>query len=278
MSTRFSGSLMASLGFHFFLALIFLVSVSSAVMSIQPSQSTSLEEHKQIVNAVAISQTELDHEVQTLQAQDNAAKALAAKQARDLATAKANALAAIQEAKTKQAALATEQAAATQKAAAQLADLQAAQKAAAAQLAQTKAQAAATALAAQKQAAQKQAQALAAQQAAAKQALMAQQAAANNLQMQTEVNRYAALMKQAIEAQWTQLPGVDQQRLATVMRVHLASDGTVLSAQNVGSSGNPALDRLALSAVYKASPLPVPSDPQALALMKDIQFNFKDPG
>ena len=94
--------------------------------------------------------------------------------------------------------------------------------------------------------------------------------------MQNEINRYVGLITQAIQAQWTQLPGVDQQKLATTMLIRLAADGTVLQVQNVGSSGNPALDRLALTAVYKASPLPVPTDPALFASFRELKVQFSD--
>jgi colicin import membrane protein len=43
----------------------------------------------------------------------------------------------------------------------------------------------------------------------------------------------------------------------------------------VKSSGNPVFDRSAESAVYKAAPLPQPSDPKAAEALRDFQFIFK---
>ena len=268
--------------FHIAIALIFFVSLANSINSIAPARTaTEIYDNKEIVNAVAISQNELSQEIRAQEAADAAAKAQAANEARQLAAAKAQALAQIQQAKQQQAALALQQQAEAKKAADQLAQLQAQQKQAAQQLANTQAQAAAVA--------KKAADAQAAQAAAAKKAadakaaeakrLAAQQQAgttASDTQMQNEISRYVGLITQAIQVQWTQLPGVEQQKLATTMIIRLAPDGTVLQVQNVGSSGNPALDRLALTAVYKASPLPVPTDPKLFANFRELKVKFSD--
>lgn len=279
MRTRFGQSFSYAFFFHILIAVIFFVSLSDSLLTIPPASSAEeVQNNKDIVNAVAISENDLSQEIRAQEAADNAAKIKAANEAKQLAAAKAQALAQIQQAKQEQAALALKQQADAKKAADQLAQLQAQQKQAAAQLAQTQAQAAATAKkAADAAAAQKAADAK--RQAQQQQALAAQKAAAatnNNLQAQNEINRYVGLITQAIQAQWTQLPGAAQQKLATTMLIHLAADGTVLQVENVGSSGNPALDRLALTAVYKASPLPVPSDPALFANFKDLRVKFSD--
>lgn len=281
MRALFGRSFSYSFFFHIAIALIFLVSLADSINSITPAASTATEirdNNKEIVNAVAISENELSQEIRSQQAADAAAKARAANEARQLAAAKAQALAQIQQAKQQQAALALQQQADAKKAADQLAQLQTQQKQAAQQLANTQAQAVAakktadaTALAAKKTAdAQKVANAkrLAAQQQAG--------AAVDNTQTQNEINRYVGLITQAIQVQWTQLPGVEQQKLSTTMIIRLAPDGTVLQVQNVGSSGNPALDRLALTAVYKASPLPVPTDPKLFANFRELKVKFSD--
>ena len=271
--------------FHIAIALIFLVSLANSINSITPARTaTEIRDNKEIVNAVAISQNELSQEIRAQEAADAAAKAQAANEARQLAAAKAQALAQIQQAKQQQAALALQQQAEAKKAADQLAQLQAQQKQAAQQLANTQAQAAAVAKkaadaqAAQAAAAKKAADAQAAKAAEAKRLAAQQQAGAtaSDTQMQNEISRYVGLITQAIQVQWTQLPGVEQQKLATTMIIRLAPDGTVLQVQNVGSSGNPALDRLALTAVYKASPLPVPTDPKLFANFRELKVKFSD--
>lgn len=109
-----------------------------------------------------------------------------------------------------------------------------------------------------------------------KQLMLKKQREAHEKQLQSELQRYTALITDAIEQQWTLLPGAENQKLSTVMLIHLAPSGTVLSVKNVGTSGNTALDRLALSAVYKASPLPVPKDAEAFSYFRDLRVNFKD--
>lgn len=279
MRVLFGRSFSYSIFFHIAIAIVFFVSLASSINSIPPAASTATEIHdnKEIVNAVAISENELSQEIRAQQAADAAIKAQAANEARQLAAAKAQALAQIQQAKQQQAALALQQQAEAKKAADQLAQLQQQQKQAAQQLANTQAQAAAAA----KKTADAQAAAKKAADAKAAEAkrLAAQQqagAAVNDTQMQNEISRYVGLITQAIQLQWTQLPGVDQQKLATTMIIRLAPDGTVLQVQNVGSSGNPALDRLALTAVYKASPLPVPADPKLFANFRELKVKFSD--
>ncbi len=274
MQARFKQSFGYSFFFHIVLAIIFFVSLSDSLITIPPASSAKeVQNNKEIVNAVAISEDDLSKEIRTQQAADNAVKAKAANEARQLAAAKAQALAQIQQAKQEQAAIAVKQQADAKKAADQLAQLQAQQKQAAQQLAQTQAQTAAAKKTADAAAAQKAADA---KRQALQQAQKASATANNNVQTQNEINRYVGLITQAIQAQWTQLPGAAQQKLATTMIIRLAADGTVLQVQNVGSSGNPALDRLALTAVYKASPLPVPADPSLFASFRELKVKFSD--
>lgn len=275
MSAAFARSFSYSFFFHIAIAVLFFVSLADSLNNIPSAANTTTEirNNKDIVNAVAISENELSQEIRAQQAADAARKAQAAKEANQLAAAKAQALAQIQQAKQQQAALVAQQQADAKKAAAQLAALQAQQKQAAQQLANTQAQTAAAKKAAEAQ------QAAAAKKAADAKRLAAQQQAGSansNLETQNEISRYVGLITQAIQVQWTQLPGVEQQKLVTTMIIRLAPDGTVLQVQNVGSSGNPALDRLALTAVYKASPLPVPADPKLFANFRELKVKFSD--
>ena len=97
--------------------------------------------------------------------------------------------------------------------------------------------------------------------------LRAQRAAEAKIQsaqlaaMQGKVNRYKAMILEAISANWI-VPDKVNKKLVCNFRIRLASNGTVLTVMLTKSSGDPVLDRSAEAAVYKASPLPVPKDPQ----------------
>ena len=83
-----------------------------------------------------------------------------------------------------------------------------------------------------------------------------QQLAARNA---ATTEKYRHLILQAIAQQWIVPPELNKQ-LETKLAVHLAPGGMVLEVIIVKSSGNAVLDRSAQSAVYKASPLPVPKN------------------
>lgn len=83
-----------------------------------------------------------------------------------------------------------------------------------------------------------------------------QQAAARNA---ASTEKYRQLILQAIAQQWIMPPKLNK-NLETKLLVRLAPGGMVLEVMIVKASGNPVLDRSAQSAVYKASPLPVPKN------------------
>lgn len=89
----------------------------------------------------------------------------------------------------------------------------------------------------------------------------------------SELQRYTLALRQQVGQHW-----VDQgtwQGLETKLMVRLAPGGSVLDVVVVRSSGNIALDRSARAAIYKASPLPVPADPDLFASFQEFQFTFK---
>ena len=83
-----------------------------------------------------------------------------------------------------------------------------------------------------------------------------QQVAARNT---ATTAKYRHLILQSIAQQWIVPPELNK-HLETKLAVHLAPGGMVLEVVIVKSSGNPVLDRSAQTAVYKASPLPVPKN------------------
>lgn len=110
-----------------------------------------------------------------------------------------------------------------------------------------------------------------AQQIAQQQAAQEQQRSA---QMSGEVNKYKALIIQAISQHWILPDHVDPQ-LFSQFRIQLAPTGKVLSVSLIKSSGDPVLDRSAQAAIYKASPLPVPSDSKVFNLFRDISLTVR---
>ena len=112
---------------------------------------------------------------------------------------------------------------------------------------------------------------VAAQEAAAQQAAVA---AENSARVAGEVDKYKALIIGAISRQWI-LPEHANSTMSSQFRIRLAPNGLVLEVSLTRSSGDPILDRSAQSAIYKASPLPVPSDPDAFNVFRDISLTVR---
>ncbi len=100
---------------------------------------------------------------------------------------------------------------------------------------------------------------LAAEQAERERALQEQLAAEQNAR---EIDRYVAVIQQQIERNWYRT-GQWKEPLSCVVRVQLIPGGEVVpgSVSIVKSSGNETFDRSVVDAVYKATPLQVPSGP-----------------
>lgn len=109
-----------------------------------------------------------------------------------------------------------------------------------------------------------------------RQAAMQQAAAdaANKAQLAGEVNKYKAMIVNAISRQWILPENVDS-ALSSQFRIRLAPDGAVLEVSLIRSSGDAILDRSAQTAIYKASPLPVPTDPATFDLFRDISLTVR---
>lgn len=117
----------------------------------------------------------------------------------------------------------------------------------------------------------------AAAEAAHQRELAAQQEAqqsANRAKMAGEVDKYKALIVNAISQRWILPENVDS-TLSSQFRIRLAPDGAVLEVSLTRSSGDTILDRSAQTAIYKASPLPVPSDPATFDLFRDISLTVR---
>lgn len=75
-----------------------------------------------------------------------------------------------------------------------------------------------------------------------------------------EVDKYKAMIVQAISQHWVMPPNL-QKDLTCQLLIKVAPGGVVLSVTVVSTSGNSLLDRSAETAVLKTSPLPVPTGP-----------------
>jgi colicin import membrane protein len=111
---------------------------------------------------------------------------------------------------------------------------------------------------AEREAAEKKRQQLAREQqlAAELAAEQASLAAAKQKQVDSIVAHYASLIRDAVQNVWYR-PEDDAQK-KTVVLVQLAPSGMVVNVSIEQPSGNSALDRSIVSAIYQASPLPVP--------------------
>lgn len=99
-------------------------------------------------------------------------------------------------------------------------------------------------------------------------------ASANAQKMRGIVDKYKPLIIQAIAQHWLVPNGVDRS-LSAQLLIRVSPGGTVLDVHLVKSSGDEALDRSARTAVFKASPLPVPTDPSEFEPFKEFVLKVK---
>ena len=212
-------------------------------------------EQVNVVKAVTVNQAQVDQEMARIQQQNDAAKAAQRAQEQRAVQQRAEAKRQQDRAEKALAAVKAEQARLTQQKQQQAAQQQ--------KLAQQKAQQ------------QKQQKQQAAQQEL-QQKLQAEQqelAAANAKRVAGEVNKYNALILNAIYPNW--IVNDKQKNLSTDLLINLAPDGSVLNVTVATSSGSANFDRSAVAAVYKSSPLPVPKDPQAFAQFRQFRLTLK---
>ena len=104
--------------------------------------------------------------------------------------------------------------------------------------------------------------------------LDAQRAQAEHLQLLRTIDRYALLMRSKIHQNWRRPVGIENLYKCKVV-VKLRSNGEVISAIVVNSSGNVEFDRSAELAVRKSSPLPMPPDEKMKAPFNNFTFTFE---
>jgi colicin import membrane protein len=89
--------------------------------------------------------------------------------------------------------------------------------------------------------------------------------------MQGEVDKYKAMILKAIGQQWI-IPDTSNKDLSCKLHIRLTPTGMVLNVKLLSSSGDDALDRSAIAAVYKSSPLPVPTDSGAFEQFREFNL------
>jgi len=114
-----------------------------------------------------------------------------------------------------------------------------------------------------------------ARQEAAKEAAAVEKTAQQQRQKQDELSRYAMLMRNKIHQYWRQPIGMEIVGFTCKIAVRLLPTGEVLEAAVVQSSGNVEFDRSTELAVRKASPLPMPNDPDIAREFHQFTFTFK---
>ncbi|MGD9108821.1 MAG: cell envelope integrity protein TolA [Gammaproteobacteria bacterium] len=102
-------------------------------------------------------------------------------------------------------------------------------------------------------------------------------AAVQTKQELTEINKYRSLIINVIEQNWI-IPSKIDKNLSAQLLINLAPGGTVLGVKILKSSGNVALDNSAVTAVWKSSPLPVPSAVNIFNQMRKLHLTVRPEG
>jgi len=91
--------------------------------------------------------------------------------------------------------------------------------------------------------------------------------------MQRMIDEYGLYIKERVRRSWLLASGSNAS-LSCAVNVRLIAGGGVVDVKIVRSSGNAAFDRSVEAAVFKASPLPVPPDPEVMEKFRSITFEF----
>jgi TonB family protein len=88
-----------------------------------------------------------------------------------------------------------------------------------------------------------------------------------------ELDRYIAMMQQAVQREWKVPAGVDSSILDPLVEMVLRRNGSVVRARIVESSGNAELDQTLIKAIHAAAPFKVPL--QQFEAFRVNQIRFK---
>ncbi len=91
----------------------------------------------------------------------------------------------------------------------------------------------------------------------------------------SEMAKFAEPIKQKVERNWVRADTDSQSEAGVVVEVD--PSGVVVSAVIIRSSGSTQFDRSVLHAIQKASPLPIPKDPEIYDYIRKFNFSFKTP-
>jgi colicin import membrane protein len=105
----------------------------------------------------------------------------------------------------------------------------------------------------------------------------AKQRALQQAQFNNKISRYKTLIQNEIARQWLIPDGINQ-NLSCQLLLTLDAKGRVLSVNITRSSGNEVLDRSAVTAVLKASPLSVPTSTQLFKQFQSLSLTIKPEG
>lgn len=102
------------------------------------------------------------------------------------------------------------------------------------------------------------------------------QMAAKARWINTERQKYMALIKQKIDNAWIRPPD-SAEGLSCEVEIQVTPDGTVTGSKVVRSSGYFAFDRATEVAITRASPLPMPSDKSLIDDFRHFKLSFRQP-
>ena len=102
------------------------------------------------------------------------------------------------------------------------------------------------------------------------QASIAREQQARNARL---IDEYVSAIKGKVQRNWLQYAG-KQKGKSCVVRVKLMPGGAVLTVQITRSSGDKAFDQSVEQAVFRAAPLPVPTDADLFNTFRDVSFIF----
>jgi colicin import membrane protein len=88
------------------------------------------------------------------------------------------------------------------------------------------------------------------------------------------VQYHAGLLKTQVERAWRIPQGIPP-NVSCIVRIDLLPAGQLQNVSLIESSGNAAFDGSALAAVKRASPFPMPGNPEVAARFRSFNFRFK---